>query len=279
MKSSIRENWPTASAASNAAWTKRTSRAVRSRCSPPATSTTRSPTAAAASPRRHRRHSCPGPTLGLIEAIDRRLHLLKIPPALPRVRPRSHHRLQHPVWRDLPARHRTAPQRRGLPRRPGRPPHPRPHHGRRLLPPLHRDVHSPLARHCSRHVRLERLGRATRRVLRRRPSSTWTAPWSRPPASASRAWTSPTTAPGVITRGADPGQHRRGAEPRQPLGQSALARRGRRRSRSRPGSVLPGRLSPGLLRGDTDFSQTEHLDRWDATGAFASFSATTRCPI
>ena len=33
-----------------------------------------------------------------------------------------------------------------------------------------------------------------------KPSSTWTAFWSKPPASASRAWISPTTAPGVITR-------------------------------------------------------------------------------
>ena len=31
------------------------------------------------------------------------------------------------------------------------------------------------------------------------PSSTWTASWSRPPASASRAWTSATTAPGATT--------------------------------------------------------------------------------
>ena len=27
-----------------------------------------------------------------------------------------------------------------------------------------------------------------------------------------------------------------------------------------------GRASAGLLRGDTDFTQTKHLDRWDATG-------------
>ena len=34
-----------------------------------------------------------------------------------------------------------------------------------------------------------------------------------------------------------------------------------------------------LLRGDTDFSQTEHLDGWQASRKFASSSATTPCPI
>lgn len=35
-----------------------------------------------------------------------------------------------------------------------------------------------------------------------------------------------------------------------------------------------------VLRGDTDFSQTQYLDGWDApTRAFASSSATTPCPI
>ena len=34
-----------------------------------------------------------------------------------------------------------------------------------------------------------------------------------------------------------------------------------------------------VLRGDTDFSQTEHLDRWNARAAkCASSSATTPCP-
>ncbi len=42
--------------------------------------------------------------VGLIDAIDRRLHLLEGPSALPRIRPRAEHRLQHPgrrrrAWR------------------------------------------------------------------------------------------------------------------------------------------------------------------------------------
>ena len=58
------------------------------------------------------------------------------PPALSRVRPRPQHRLQRPVRRHLPPRHRTAPQRRSLPRCPGCPAYSRSDHGRRLLPPL-----------------------------------------------------------------------------------------------------------------------------------------------
>ena len=69
--------------------------------------------------RRHRRLPRPGPALGLIDAIDQRLHLLKFHLPYPRIRPRPQLRLQRPVRRHLPARPRTPPQRRGLPRRPG----------------------------------------------------------------------------------------------------------------------------------------------------------------
>ena len=87
--------------------------------------------------RRHRCHPSAGP-----QARPRRGHRRPTAPAqvplpLPRVRPRPQLRLQRAVQRHLPPRHRTAPQRRGLPRRPGRRPHPRSHHRRRLLPPLH----------------------------------------------------------------------------------------------------------------------------------------------
>ena len=77
-------------------------------------------------------------------------------------------------------------------------PHPRPDHRRRLLPPLH-----PRAR---RHPpgRLRRpgssSGRASARASSTRPCSTSTARWSPPTGRASRAWTSPTTAPGATTR-------------------------------------------------------------------------------
>ena len=123
--------------------------------------------------------------LGLIDAIDRRLHLLKI--HLP------YHESDHVlnlayqplVRRHLPARHRTAPQRRSLPRCPGRPPHPRSDHGRRLLPPLHPGQHSDAARRLQRRAS-EGLGASSPTPSSSRPSSTWTARWSRPPASASR---------------------------------------------------------------------------------------------
>ena len=48
---------------------------------------------------------------GLIAAIDHRLHLLKQPPPLFRVRPRPQHRLQPPRRRRPPRAHRAAPQR------------------------------------------------------------------------------------------------------------------------------------------------------------------------
>ena len=83
--------------------------------------------------------------LGLDQAIDRRLGLLKI--HLP------YHESDHVlnIAYNLLAggtclEHlELLPQRRGVPRRPGGPPHSRPDHGRRLLPPLRRGRHLPLA--------------------------------------------------------------------------------------------------------------------------------------
>ena len=137
--------------------------------------------------------------LGLDQAIDRQPRPAEDPSALPRVRPRAEHRLQPAGRRHVPGAPGTAAQRRGLPRRPGRPPHSRPDHGRRLLPPLRRGRHLPLAGDLQRHPP-EGLAAAARRRSSRRRSSTPTARWSRPPASASRAWTSTTRASGAIIR-------------------------------------------------------------------------------
>ena len=137
--------------------------------------------------------------LGLAEAIDRRLHLLKI--HLP------YHESDHVLNLafnalcdgDLPGRSRTAPQRRSVSRRRQCPAHSRSHHGRRLLPPLP----APRRAHAARRVQrdaAQSLGSAARRRSSTKPASTWTARWCPPRASASRGWTSPTRATGVIIR-------------------------------------------------------------------------------
>ena len=75
--------------------------------------------------------------------------------------------------------------------------HPRPHHRGGLLPPLRRARRrDPDGRHQSNPA--AGLVPATRRRSSTRPSSTSTAPSSAPTPSASKASTSPTTAPGVI---------------------------------------------------------------------------------
>ena len=62
------------------------------------------------------------------------------------------------------------------------------------------------------------------------------------------------------------GQHRRAALPGQSQRQPSLARAGRRLPRQGDRPLPPGRFSADPLRGDTDFTQTEHLDRWDDAG-------------
>ena len=137
--------------------------------------------------------------LGLAEAIDERLHLLKF--HLP------YHETDHVLnfaynalcngtcLDDIELRRNDA----RLPRRPRRRPHPRPHHRRRLLPTLHpRRRRDPPGR--LRSDPGQGLATATVRLLRRgRPRRRRHARRHRRRA-ASRASTSPTTAPGVITR-------------------------------------------------------------------------------
>ena len=87
------------------------------------------------------RHRC-HPPVGSQDRADRRYRpqspSAQAASALSRIRPCPEHRLQHPGRRQVDRAPRTAAQRRGLPRRPGRRAYPRPHHGRRLLPPLRR---------------------------------------------------------------------------------------------------------------------------------------------
>ncbi len=107
----------------------------------------------------------------------------------------------------------------------------------------------------------------------KRPSSTPTARWPPPPGSANRAWTSPTTASGAITR-----WWSRWPTPRSRCSWSTVLAIVPATCREPPGrttgaaacldkSIVLCReagFRQILLRGDTDFSQTAHLDRWDA---------------
>ena len=87
-----------------------------------------------------------------------------------------------------------------------------------------------------------------------------------PTPSASRASTSPTTAPGVTTPCLISL-----ANTAEPL--FLVNRSGNRPSHEGAGDLRqdrrplpPGRLRRIILRGDTDFTQTKHLDRWDDAG-------------
>ncbi len=139
----------------------------------------------------------PAGQLGLIDALDRRLELLKIHLPYHESGPCAHRPgLSAAVRRHLPARPGAPPPgREGLVGRPGGATHPRPHHGGGLLSPLFPGQHSDVARHHPRRPP-EGMGRPARGLLRAERSWTWTASWSRPPASASGAWTSPTMGPG-----------------------------------------------------------------------------------
>ena len=137
--------------------------------------------------------------LGLIDAIDRRLHLLKI--HLP------YHESDHVLnlrlqplcdgtcLQDLELRRNDEVFLDALGARRIPDPTTAGDFCRRFSQSSIQTLH----RHHQRHPSAG-LGATTRRPSSSKPSSTWTASWSRPRASASRAWTSPTTAPGAITR-------------------------------------------------------------------------------
>ena len=136
--------------------------------------------------------------LGLIDAIDRRLHLLEDPPPLPRVGPRPHPRLQRPcaaapackTW-NCSATTKSS----STPWAPAASPTPPPRATSAAAftrTPFRRCRTSSTTPACGS-------GPSSPPPSSTKPSSTWTASWSRPPASASRAWTSPTTAPGATT--------------------------------------------------------------------------------
>ena len=201
--------------------------------------------------------------LGLIDAIDQRLHLLKI--HLP------YHESDHVLniaynplcdgtcLQDIELRRNDEDFLDAL--------------GARRIPDpttagdfcrrFERRPHLHPARHHQRHPP-QGLGQPTAAPSSTAPSSTWTAPWWPRPASASRAWTSPTTAPGATTRWSS-----RWPTPARCSAWSTAPAIGPRTRAPPPRSTAPWPSASAaasarvLLRGDTDFSQTEHLDRWD----------------
>ena len=145
---------------------------------------------------------------------------------LSRIRPRPEHRLQHPRRRQADRTPRTATQRRGLPRCPGRRAHPRPHHRGRLLPPLRRARRrDPDGRHQSDAT--AGLGPAARRVLRRGDPRRRRHPRRHRRRVQARHRHRLQRHLGLSPPADLAGQHRRAALPGQSQRQPALARGGR----------------------------------------------------
>ena len=180
--------------------------------------------------RRHRRHPPPGPQARPRRGHRRALHLLKFHLPYHEIRPRPQLRLQRPVRRHLPRRHRTAPQRRRLPRRPRR---------RRIPDP------TTAGDFCRRftaddvetlqdvfdQTRRQGLGTAAARLLRRGRHRHRRHPGRHRRRLQAGHGHRLRRHLGLSPADRLAGQHRRGAQPRQPLRQPALAR-GRRRADS-----------------------------------------------
>ena len=137
--------------------------------------------------------------LGLDQAIDAQSRPVENPSALPRLGPRAQHRLQPAGRRNVSGAPGTAPQRRGVPRRPGGSARSRSDHRRRLCRRFDAAAIFRLQAIFNAHP-LEGLAATARSRSSTRRSWRPTARWSRPPASAKRAWTSTTKASGAITR-------------------------------------------------------------------------------
>ena len=205
--------------------------------------------------------------LGLADALDADLHLLK--------RHLPYHESDHVLnltynilvggtcLQDLELLRNDET----LPRRPRRPTHPRPHHRRRFPPPLRRQRHrhpdatSSTTNACSvwqqqpeaffEHAIIEADGTlvGTDGRVQARHGPVLQRHLGLPPLA------------GL------PGQHAGALVPGQPPGQPPQPRGRRRLPRSTPPTCAAAPASArSAFRGDTDFSQTEHLDRWDGKG-------------
>ena len=131
---------------------------------------------------------------------DRRLgRAAQGPPPLPRVRPRAEHRLQHAVRRHPPRRHRDPPNRRGVLDGLGTPSLPDPTTAGDFCRRFDESSIMALQEAINR-ARLQVWSASRPRSSPRPPGSTRTPRWCPPTGSASRAWTSPTTAPGATRR-------------------------------------------------------------------------------
>ncbi len=132
---------------------------------------------------------------------------------------------------------------------------------RRLLPTLHTRPHLPPAR---RHQHSVTKAWANQHALFERGHRHGQHPGPATTGACKHGMrTSRTTAPGSPPVDRLPGQHRRSARPGQPAGQPPLARGRSRRGGPRPGLLCFRAASADLARSSFDFSQTEHLDRWD----------------
>ena len=113
-----------------------------------------------------------------------------------------------------------------------------------------------------------------------RRSSTPTARWPRRRASARKGWTSPIPACGAITRWSCRWPTRRSRcilvnrSGNRPSAEGAAERFDQARTLCQDAGFR--RIT---FRGDTDFSQTRHLDRWDADGVRFVFGYDARANV
>jgi hypothetical protein len=91
-----------------------------------------------------------------------------------------------------------------------------------------------------------------------------TARWPPPPGSASRGWTSPMMAVGLSPAGGLAGQHQGTLVPGESLREPAQPRGGARLLRPEHRVVPGGGVQTDAAAGRHRLQQTAHLDRWDA---------------
>ena len=136
---------------------------------------------------------------GLIEAIDKGVHVFEAAPAVSRVGSRAEHRLQRLERRNVPGRHRTAAQRCGVSGCAGSATDSGSDDGGRLLPEI-RGRRRGVSDGGNQSSPARSLATATGGVFSKKRCWTRTGHWPKPRGNASKGWTWPTTGRGDITR-------------------------------------------------------------------------------